>query len=101
MDFAFIHPNKNSNAFVDNWSTYALKVDIKLELSGMDSDFYTDWPDDIESVLKLLKLLPKKNTGKKCGKKAKMCFSNVVGNLIKFLKVSDIITLSTYEDNDL
>lgn len=58
-DFTVHFPNANSDGLMNNWH------DFGSNMKGVLSDSYntnvnTGWPDDVEQILALLKILPAK-----------------------------------------
>lgn len=51
-------------AFVNKWQQFSVGLDIVLKNQYASSMFFTNWPDDIEGILVLLKLLPANKVGR-------------------------------------
>lgn len=55
---------ETENEFVVNWSKYSEGLDTLIKTQYESTSFYTNWPEDIEQLLVLLKLLPASTLGK-------------------------------------
>lgn len=83
MDFELSHQEANVNALLENWTQYSARL---REICAHEAKykFATSWSQDIEDILRLLKVLPSK--GKSCEK----LFANVCKKMISFCVVSYI-----------
>lgn len=86
LDFADAFKDVNTNILVDSWPT--IRNDLKqiLQQQYKSEAFHTEWPEEINDFLILLKLLPLKNVGKNV-LASKDTFVNSVKKLIKFYDV--------------
>lgn len=82
MDFMLSYQEANDNALSENWPQYSTRL---REICTLEPKykFTSGWSQEIEDVLRLLKVLPSK--GKSCEK----LFSNTCMKLISFRVVSN------------
>lgn len=54
----------DTQSLVENWKKYGAAIKLLLEQQYEKSSFVTTWPEEIEQILSLLKLLPSTRVGK-------------------------------------
>lgn len=86
LDFAQHFSDIDSNAFLDTWSAFGEKLK-EVHQQSYNSNIDTEWSDDVENFLILLKLLPK-SPGRK-GLATRVSFQNTIRKLIVFSKVKN------------
>lgn len=89
LDFSQHFSDVDSHAFLDTWSEFAEKLK-KVHQQSYKSDIDTEWSDDIENFLILLKLLPL-SSGRKGQLATRLSFQNAIRKLIVFSKVKNYI----------
>lgn len=75
------------DAFINDWKKYEKRLRSYCN-ENYKTDKHTLWPDDIEDILLLLKLLPHKPRGKRLVKS----FLESISKFIVFRVVSNVLT---------
>lgn len=82
---------ESSNILIENWPIYSKILNNALTVT-YGSHIYTQWPEDIQDILVLLKLLPattKSKTKPRVNEPEIEVFNNAIGRLFVFRKVID------------
>lgn len=58
------NPNVNAYAFLNKWSTISPQIRNILSSHYQKGNFKTDWSEDVENILVLLKMFPSRQVGR-------------------------------------
>lgn len=86
MDFEERYKDLNSNILTENWHLISGELKGLLERQYKSEAFYTEWSEDVNDFLILLKLFPLKKAGRNV-LAPKTTFYNSVKKLINFYEV--------------
>lgn len=96
-EFELAYENINSSAFINEWPELSKNLHKILTVNLKQKRFSTDWSDDIESFLVLLKLFPSQQVGRHVIA-SDTTFKQSIGKFIKYDSVNDQKYCSKYEN---
>lgn len=72
--------------FINSWQRFAVGLNDVIDKQYFSSKFYTNWAEDVENIIALLKLLPSSKVGRNA-LATRETFYNATDKLIVFCRV--------------
>lgn len=63
-EFELAHPTVNASAFLNKWPAIFPQLRNILRVHYREMNFKTDWSEDVENILVLLKMFPSRQIGR-------------------------------------